>query len=254
MRGKGDVSLRKRFEGTRTFRAGYATFSLQIRDKTGGNSLLAPLNGEYFCGLNRLQSLAFRLHLFPMNLAFFFSTLIISFSSFAQQVTVQDSISEQKLSAAEVKHHSVKKAVVYSAIVPGWGQVYNKHWWKVPIIYAGFGGLGFAIGYNTKRWRTYSDAYRARVDGDPSTVDEFVDVYSEANLVTLKNFYRHNRDLAIIFTTVLYSLNLIDAAVDAHLFEYDISDDLTLRVQPQLQFPTSTDPTSFTGLNMCMRF
>ena len=176
--------------------------------------------------------------------------LLLVFSSFAQQVTIQDSITSSK--TQEVKRHSVKKAALYSALVPGWGQVYNKKWWKVPIIYAGFGGLGVAIGINTKHWRTYSDAYRARVDGDPNTVDEFVDVYSEANLVTLKNYYRRNMDLSIIFTSVLYALNIIDAAVDAHLFEYDISDDLTLYLQPQLQFGGAGN--TFTGATMTMRF
>lgn len=181
--------------------------------------------------------------------SFFF--LLIAFTSFAQQIIIEDTIAPPP-KTQEVKRHSVKKAVLYSALVPGWGQVYNKKWWKVPIIYAGFGGLGVAIGINTKQWRTYSDAYRARVDGDPNTVDEFVDEYSEANLVTLKNYYRRNMDLSIIFTSVLYALNLIDAAVDAHLFEYDISDDLTLQVQPQLQFGGAGN--TFTGATMTMRF
>ncbi len=91
--------------------------------------------------------------------SFFF--LLIAFSSFAQQLIIEDSIASPK--TQEVKRHSVKKAVLYSSLVPGWGQVYNKKWWKVPIIYAGFGGLGVAIGINTKQWRTYSDAYRERV-------------------------------------------------------------------------------------------
>jgi hypothetical protein len=131
--------------------------------------------------------------------------------------------------------------------------VYNKKWWKAPIIYAGFGGLGFAIGWNAKRFNTYSDAYRSRVDNDTSTIDEFVGVYTDDNLVVLKNFYKRNMNLAIIFTGVLYALNIIDAAVDAHLFEYDISDDLTLQVQPVLQLSGSKSG-NFTGLTMNMRF
>jgi hypothetical protein len=189
----------------------------------------------------------------------------LTLPSFAQDEPARDSIPPKSLVSAEdtfsvkktttpgQKPHSVKKAVFYSAVVPGWGQVYNKKWWKVPIIYAGFGGLGFAIGWNAKRWRTYSDAYRIRVDGDTTTIDEFEGVYSDANLVTLKNYYRRNMDLSIIFTSVLYALNIIDAAVDAHLFEYDISDDLTLRVQPQLHLAKNRG-SSFAGINLTMRF
>ncbi len=182
--------------------------------------------------------------------------VLATLSSFAQKVTFdsippkQDSIS---VKVKPIQTHSVKKAVAYSALVPGWGQVYNKKWWKVPIIYAGFGGLGFAIGWNAKRWHTYSDAYRARVDGDPSTVDPYENIYSDANLVTLKNYYRRNMDLSIIFTSVLYALNVIDAAVDAHLFKYDISDDLSLQIQPQLQL-SGMNGNSFTGVNLTMQF
>lgn len=176
---------------------------------------------------------------------------------FPQQLTIEDTVPatvEVKDSTKHAfKHHSVKRACWQSAVIPGWGQVYNKKWWKVPIIYAGFGGLGFAIGWNTKRFRTYRDAYRTRVDGDTTTIDEFDGVYSDDNLIVLKNFYKRNMNLACIFTGVLYALNIIDAAVDAHLFEYDISDDLTLRVEPQMQFSSEAGKTVM-GVNMSMRF
>ncbi len=175
---------------------------------------------------------------------------------FSQQITIEDTVP----AAVEVtdsikqtvKHHSVKRACWQSAVIPGWGQVYNKKWWKVPIIYAGFGGLGFAVGWNAKRFRTYSDAYRARVDGDSTTMDGYVGVYSEDNLLVLKNYYKRNMNLACIFTGVLYALNIIDAAVDAHLFEYDVSDDLTFRVEPKLE-PSSSGNVVM-GINMSMRF
>lgn len=176
---------------------------------------------------------------------------------FSQQPAVEDTIPVKADVKDTVKsvlnHHSVKRACWQSAVIPGWGQVYNKKWWKVPIIYAGFGGLGFAIGWNAKRFRTYSDAYRARVDGDSTTMDGYVGVYSEDNLLVLKNYYKRNMNLACIFTGVLYALNIIDAAVDAHLFEYDISDDLTLRVEPQMQFSSEADKTVI-GVNMTLRF
>ena len=186
----------------------------------------------------------------------FLFTLLFScflpFSLSAQQITIADSIPAKEIQKDTLKRHSVKRAVIQSAVVPGWGQVYNRKIWKVPIIYAGFGGLGFSIGWNVKRWRTYSNAYLARVDNDTSTHDEYEGIYTEDNLIILKNFYRRNMNLAIIFTTVLYALNIIDAAVDAHLFEYDISDDLSLRVEPVLQFSGSSSQ-KFAGLSFNLR-
>ena len=149
------------------------------------------------------------------------------------------------------KRHSAKKAALQSALLPGLGQIYNKKYWKLPIIYAGFAGLGFAIGFNTRKWRTFSDAYSLRIDDDPSTQDDFVGVYSDDNLLTFKNFYKRNMDLSIIFTAVLYALNIIDAAVDAHLFEYDISDDLSLRMDPV--FNINQDGNGFAGLKLSLK-
>jgi hypothetical protein len=192
------------------------------------------------CNMFRISSIVFLL-------------LALTPTAFSQQTSGSDSLSAETVKMDTVRRHSVKRAVIQSAVVPGWGQVYNKKWWKVPIIYAGFGGLGFAIGWNAEKFRTYSDAYRARVDGDSATVDQYVGVYSADNLVVLKNYYKRNMNLAIIFTGVLYALNMIDAAVDAHLFEYDISDDLTLRVQPVMQL-SGSKTTNYTGLTMKMSF
>ena len=185
---------------------------------------------------------------------FFFPLLflLLIFSAQAQEISVEDSVPAVKVADEPVvKRHSVKRAVIQSALVPGWGQIYNKKYWKPPIIYAGLGGLGFAIGWNAKRWRTYSDAYRARVDLDSTTVDAYEGVYSADNLATLKNFYKRNMDLAIIFTAVLYALNIIDAAVDAHLFEFDISDDLTMRAEPVFNF--SNERSKFAGISLTLR-
>lgn len=140
----------------------------------------------------------------------------------------------------EKKPHSPKKAVLLSAALPGLGQIYNKKYWKLPIIYAGFGGLGYSIFANTRNWKTYRNAYKLRVDEDPSTVDEFDGRVSENNLLDLKNYYKRNLDLSVIFTVVLYALNLVDAAVDAHLFYYNVSDDLSMHVRPVLEFNAQT--------------
>jgi hypothetical protein len=129
--------------------------------------------------------------------------------------------------------HSPKKAAIYSACLPGLGQVYNKKYWKVPIIYAGFAGLGYGFYFNHREFKTYRNALRYRYDDDPATIDNFPQ-YNDDNLVTLKNFYQRYRDLTVVGMVALCTLNVVDAAVDAHLFTFDVSDDLSMRIQPTM--------------------
>lgn len=150
------------------------------------------------------------------------------------QDAVLDSIPEESL-IKEKKKHSPLKATIMSAALPGLGQVYNGKWWKVPIIYGGFGGLIYSSVFNDLKRQEYRSAYLLRVDDDPNTVDQFDGVYSDANLRELVDFYQRNRDLSLIFTGVLYALNIIDASVDAHLKDFDVSDDLTMKVRPTMQ-------------------
>jgi len=132
-----------------------------------------------------------------------------------------------------VKPHSPKKAALYSAILPGLGQAYNKKYWKIPIIYAGFGTLFYFISVNSKEYKKFRDAYDYVSSGDSSYTDnDYVDKYSESSLLEGRNYYRSNLELTYILTGVLYLLNIIDATVDAHLFEYDISDKLSMRIEP----------------------
>ena len=152
------------------------------------------------------------------------------------------------------KVHSVKKATLLSTFLPGAGQVYNKKAWKVPIIYAGFAGMAYLIKFNNDNYRKYNDALIARNDGDSTTVDtEFKDKYSDENLATLQDYYRSNRDLSIIVTSLIYVLNIIDAHVDAHLYTFNVNDNLSIKVEPEFQFNqigTKISPTSMLALKM----
>ena len=114
-----------------------------------------------------------------------------------------------------------------SAIVPGLGQVYNKKYWKVPIIYGGSAVLIYFIVENNKEYNKYKEAIVSRNDNDSSTVDNFPR-YTNEDLTVRKNYYRRNRDLSYIFAGVLYTLNILDAYVDSQLMNFDISDDLSL--------------------------
>jgi hypothetical protein len=166
-------------------------------------------------------------------------------------VEVIDTASTKKISYKG--RHSPRKAAIFSALLPGLGQAYNRKYWKIPIVYAGLGGLGVGVGLNHRNWRTYSDAFRIVVN-DPAISTYELDgrTYSESQLRELKNYYKRNRDMFIIFTGVMYLLNVIDATVDAHLFDFDVSDDLSMRIEPVWQ-PNMGTNNGFTGLRIQLR-
>jgi len=124
--------------------------------------------------------------------------------------------------------HSPRKALLMSAILPGLGQAYNKKYWKIPIIYAGFAGIGYAIFFNQHQYSIYKTAFYNRSYGIP---DNFP-LYTQNDLLTLDNYYHKYRDLSIICAGLLYVLNLVDANVDAQFFTFDVSDNLSFQIQP----------------------
>ena len=144
---------------------------------------------------------------------------------------------------------SPTRAVWLSALVPGLGQVYNRRYWKLPIIIAGFMGLGYGTSWNNTQFNDYSRAYADLMDADPNTksyMDFFPPTTSESDLdhdwlartlKNRKNYYRRNRELCIIFMVGVYLLCMVDAYVDATMAHFDISPDLSLDIQPTV-FPT----------------
>ena len=123
-----------------------------------------------------------------------------------------------------------KKAALYSAIIPGAGQVYTKKYWKVPLIYAGLITSAYYINESYTLYDTYKQAYINRLDGDRT--DEFIGIYTDANLVTLTQHYRRNTEISVLLFTLTYVLNIVDASVNAHLFKYNVSEDISMIVQP----------------------
>jgi hypothetical protein len=139
-----------------------------------------------------------------------------------------------------------RKAVIYSAIFPGLGQIYNRKYWKLPILYGGFVGFTYAITWNNGYYRDYLGGYQDIMDSnpetnrwqnllpfgmDPESVDQkwFTDVLQQR-----KDYYRYYRDLSIIGTFALYLLAIVDSYVDAQLFDFDMSPDLSMRIEPAL--------------------
>lgn len=159
---------------------------------------------------------------------------------------------------------SVSRATTLSAICPGAGQIYNKSYWRVPIVLGGFATTIYCIDWNNRGFQRFKKAYRLRADYDknpgnyPSgSTDEFGGRYSATFLKNLRDSYRRNRDLCIILTAGMYILQIIDAHVDAHLRDYDISDDLSMNLVPIIDYgyaPSVGSNAPTFGMNMCFKF
>ena len=180
--------------------------------------------------------ISFKIYTVGILVILFFAT---GFSAFSQK-NAADSTQIEKPTV----EHSPRKATIYSAVLPGLGQIYNRKYWKVPIVYGGFATLGYFINFNNEVYTTYRQAYSDIIDNDPYTNShlklkvnasffkpENISQLTE-NLRRAKDSWRRNRDLVVIGTVVFYAVNIIDASVDAHFFNFDISDDLTINWVP----------------------
>ncbi|OQX98060.1 MAG: hypothetical protein B6I24_06485 [Bacteroidetes bacterium 4572_128] len=161
--------------------------------------------------------------------------LILFSQVFSQK---KDTIIIDKTNAEEINilnnsQHSPKKATIFSAILPGLGQAYNKQFWKIPILYAGFGTLIYFAKHNHKLYKAYKKSYEIRIDGDEKTIDEYF-FLSETDLLNLKNSAMRYRDLNYILIFGVYFLNIIDATVGAHFFDYDVNENLSLKIIPEI--------------------
>ena len=130
-----------------------------------------------------------------------------------------------------------RRAALKSAMLPGLGQIYNKRWWKVPLIYGGL--LLFIDSYNSNNDSYHAflkeAQYRAEKNGTPDPNNPTYNRYPDNGIITNKDLYRRNRDLCILGIVSVYAANVIDAYIDAKFFRFDISDKLSLRVSPTLQ-------------------
>lgn len=159
------------------------------------------------------------------------------------------------------------RAVWLSALFPGLGQVYNRRYWKLPIVVAGFMGLGYGTSWNNTQLNDYTQAYRDLMDNDPSSnsyMNFFPPTTEESDLDkswltstmrSRRDYYRRNRDLCIICLVGLYLLCMVDAYVDASMAHFDISPDLSLDVAPALMLPATPEGRKVSlGLNWAFTF
>lgn len=130
--------------------------------------------------------------------------------------------------------HSPATATIFSTLVPGMGQVYNEKYWKVPVIYGGLSSFYFLASWNNRGYKRFKTALKLLKDGDDSTIDEFGGKRTDTELRYYMNTYKRNRDLSVLGFTVVYVLNILDANVDAHLYDWNVDDNLSFRVEPTI--------------------
>ena len=148
------------------------------------------------------------------------------------------------------KPHSPQMAIIFSAVIPGLGQAYNKKYWKIPIIYAGGIALVYHIDLLNSKYYLYKGLHDDKEAG--LSLPAEYEQYSAETFALYRDYYRKWRDFNVILLSGLYFLNIIDAMVDAYFFEYDISDDLTLKIEPQIM--QSNLYTASAGMKISLRF
>lgn len=174
----------------------------------------------------------------------------------------QGIVVDGSLKKREVNPLAPSKAAFYSAILPGMGQIYNKRYWKVPIVWGALGVGIYAYTFNNGEYNRFRDAFKRRRAGFFD--DEFYDInnsgivpgspdISDAALQDAQERFQRDRDLALAITIGLYILNIVDANVDAHLKQFNVDDDLALDVKPFLDYnPVTTDPQY--GIALTIKF
>ncbi len=141
----------------------------------------------------------------------------------------KDSV-QAKRAVKKAIYGNARKATIMSACFPGLGQIYNRKYWKAPVIYVALGGIGYWGITNQVKYKYYSNNLRAANDDDVNTINETL--YSSDQLITQKKYYQKYRDVSIMLGALVYLVNIIDANVDAHLRTFDVSDDLSLQLNP----------------------
>ena len=178
--------------------------------------------------------------------------IIIFITLVPGRISSQDMPLKTKEKPAE---HSIRRAALYSLVLPGLGQAYNKKYWKIPIIYAGFGAFTYFIITNNNEYVQFKEAYIYTANGETYPIDNpYVGKYNQTQLKEAMDYYRRNRDLSAILGVLWYTLNILEAYVDAHFYDYDISDDLTMRVSPSVTNMPLAPLQPAPGIKLSLKF
>jgi len=165
-------------------------------------------------------------------------------------VQAQDSLNVPVLKVTQdTIQYSPKKAIVRSAIIPGWGQVTNKKIWKVPIVYTALGTTTYLFFRNLRQFKESSRAYILASDNDPSNDNQIIQPYYSVKdqperIRVFRNQVRQNVDYSVVFFIFFWGLNVADAAVDAHLKTFDVTDKLSIQFKPGYSTLANTNGVS----------
>lgn len=155
----------------------------------------------------------------------------------SSQLSIAQSKRTKLKKSFKIEQHSPKKATLRSLIIPGWGQAYNRKYWKIPIIYAGFGFIGYLAISNRTEYLKYKEAlFFVPTDENPTPPNEYYNHYSSAQLEAGKELHQRNMELSFIIGGLWYLINVIDATVDGHLFNFEVSEDLSFRIEPDIKY------------------
>lgn len=168
-------------------------------------------------------------------------------------------VNKQKVDSV-IRKHSPKKAAIRSALIPGWGQAYNKRYWKIPIVYGALGVSGGIFLFNLKNYRELKQAYIARNralptsagPGDSTEYRKLERIYQVLDINAIRTYrdeYRRNIDYSALFFILLWGLNVVDATVDAHLRSFDVTPDLSFRFRVG-----TSEMAGTTGLSLILAF
>ena len=127
-----------------------------------------------------------------------------------------------------------RRAAMRSLMLPGLGQIYNKRWWKVPLVYGGFIGIGLVFEFNQRNYKVFLKEAQFRQLNPEKTENPLYSGYTNEGIIQIKDAYRRDRDLSVLAGLGFYAITIIDAYVDAKFFRFDISDELSLKVQPSV--------------------
>lgn len=131
------------------------------------------------------------------------------------------------------KRHNPTTAACLS-IIPGGGQIYNKKYWKLPIVYGALGITGYFVYDFAHQMTMFKNEFINRRDGHTDKLNPKYAIYTDENVLAMRNYYRRNLEITVAVTAILYALNILDAYVDAHLYYFDISDDLSMNIFPKI--------------------
>ena len=160
--------------------------------------------------------------------------------STTKKVTAKTAVKKEKVNIFSIdttKPYSPKIAILRSAILPGWGQATNKKYWKMPIVYGALGTTAYIFFRNIKQFKEANAAYKNAIDGIDSNnsliPEPYFGVLDQPELIkNFRNEVRQNVDYSVLFFIAFWGLNVVDAAVDAHLKTFDVSDNLSLQIKP----------------------